>query len=296
MALIERVRRARRRQRGQAVVELAIIAPIMIILLLAVADLGRVFHSEVTIENAARAGALEAAKNPTSYQDGLPCDATTNRVVCAVLRESSSSFLSLTPADIDLVCDPDPCAEALGNTVTVTVRSTFSLITPLLSAFMGGQSFPLESTSAAQISVVPTVPGSSPSPSPTPTPSPSPSPAPSSSPGPSPSPTPTPSPSPDPSPSPSPNPCIAPVADFSISPTSGKKKKTTFQFTDLSTTSTDCPLTWSWNFGDGGGASSTSTLQNPSHVYDSQGTYTVTLVVSNLGGSHTKTRTVTVTP
>jgi Flp pilus assembly protein TadG len=294
MGLFERVRRGRRRQRGQAVVELAIIAPVMIILLLAVADLGRVFHSEVTVANAARAGALEAAKNPTSYQDGLACDASTNRVVCAVMRETSGSFLSLTPADIDLVCDPDPCAEALGNTVTVTVRTTFSLITPLLSAFMGGQTFPLDATSSAQISVVPTVPGSSPSPTPTPTPSPSPSPSP--DPSSSPSAAPSPSPSVEPSPSPSPNPCIAPVADFSITPTSGKKKKTTFQFTDLSTTSTDCPLTWSWNFGDGGGASSTSTLQNPTHVYDSQGTYTVTLVVSNLGGSHMKTRTVTVTP
>ena len=256
--------RARHGERGQAVVELAIIAPIMIILLLAAADLGRVFHSEVTITNAARAGALEAAKNPTSYQDGVACDASTNRVVCAIERETAGSFVTVTPADIDLVCDPDPCAEALGNTVTVTVRATFSLITPILAAFMGGQTFDLDASSSAQIAVVPTVPGASPSP--------------------------------DPSPSPSPNPCIAPVSDFSITPTSGKKKKTDFQFTDLSTTTTDCPLTWSWNFGDGGGASSTSTVQNPTHVYDSQGTYTVSLVVSNLGGSDLRTRTVTVTP
>jgi PKD repeat protein len=64
----------------------------------------------------------------------------------------------------------------------------------------------------------------------------------------------------------------------------------------MSTTTTDCPLTWWWNFGDGGGSSSTSTLQNPTHVYESQGVYTVSLVVSNLGGSDMRTRTVTVTP
>ena len=260
--------------------ELAIIAPTMIILLLAAADLGRVFHAEVTITNAARAGALEAAKHPTSYQAGVACDATTNRVVCAVERETSGSFVTVTPADIDLVCDPDPCAEALGNTVTVSVEATFSLLTPILAAFMGGQTFDLDASSSAQISVVPTVPGASPSPSPSPSPDPSPDP----------------SPSVEPSPSPSPNPCIAPVSDFSISPTSGKKKQTDFGFTDLSTTSTDCPLTWSWNFGDGGGASSTSTVQNPTHMYGSQGTYTVSLVVSNLGGSDLRTRTVTVTP
>jgi PKD repeat protein len=87
------------------------------------------------------------------------------------------------------------------------------------------------------------------------------------------------------------------VASFTFSPNSGKKKQTTFQFTDLSTTTLpDCPLTWSWNFGDGAGASSTSNLQNPVHQYQVQGDYTVTLVVSNFGGNATRTRNLTVTP
>ena len=34
---------------------------------------------------------------------------------------------------------------------------------------------------------------------------------------------------------------------------------------------------WSWNFGDG----ETDTVQNPVHIYDSAGTYTVTLVITN---------------
>ena len=72
--------------------------------------------------------------------------------------------------------------------------------------------------------------------------------------------------------------CFPPTADFSFSPSSGKKKKTDFQFTDLSSTTVLCPLTWSWNFGDGAGASSTSTVQNPIHQYQSQGVYTITLV------------------
>ena len=91
--------------------------------------------------------------------------------------------------------------------------------------------------------------------------------------------------------------CFPPTADFMFTPATGKKKKTDFQFTDLSTTTPECPLTWSWNFGDGAGASSTSNLQNPTHIYQSQGTlYTITLVVSNFGGNDTRTRTVTVTP
>ena len=85
-------------------------------------------------------------------------------------------------------------------------------------------------------------------------------------------------------------------ADFGFTPATGKKKLVTFVFTDLSTTTPECPLTWSWNFGDGAGSSSTSTLQNPNHVYQAQGVYTITLVASNSGGNHTQTRNVTVTP
>ena len=44
------------------------------------------------------------------------------------------------------------------------------------------------------------------------------------------------------------------------------------QFTD----SSNFALTWSWHFGDGG----TSTLQNPTHVYNATGNYTVSLAVS----------------
>ncbi|MFN8300126.1 MAG: PKD domain-containing protein [Chitinophagales bacterium] len=73
-----------------------------------------------------------------------------------------------------------------------------------------------------------------------------------------------------------------PVANFSATPTSSCTG--IIQFTDLSTGS---PTTWLWNFGDG----STSTQQNPSHLYGQNGTYTVTLTVTNSYGNNTKTLT-----
>jgi len=279
------------RSRGQATVELVLILPVLLLLLVAAADLARVFHATIAIESAARAGALEAASNPTSYQGGQPCSVATNRVVCAVQREAEGSFVTIAPTGIALTCVPSPCSEALGNEVSITVTSQFGLITPLLSTFFGSQDLTLTAAASAQIKVRPNVgAGASPSPTPTPTPTPSPSPTP----DPSASPTPTPTPAPTPTATPL---CFPPSADFWFSPSTGKKKQTVFQFTDLSTTTPQCPLTWSWNFGDGAGASSTSALQNPTHVYQSQGTmYTITLVVSNLGGNDTRTRTVTVTP
>jgi PKD repeat protein len=58
----------------------------------------------------------------------------------------------------------------------------------------------------------------------------------------------------------------------------------TVNFTDQSTGN---PTSWSWDFADG----STSTQQNPSHTYNSVGTYTVELTVSNSAGSDKETKT-----
>lgn len=55
-------------------------------------------------------------------------------------------------------------------------------------------------------------------------------------------------------------------------------------------TSTNNPVSWSWTFGDGG----TSSVKNPMHTYTTPGTYTVTLIVTNAGGSATTTGSITV--
>ncbi|MBD3297216.1 MAG: PKD domain-containing protein, partial [candidate division Zixibacteria bacterium] len=75
----------------------------------------------------------------------------------------------------------------------------------------------------------------------------------------------------------------APVAAFSGTPTSGCAPLDV-TFTDESTGDI---TSWSWDFGDGG----TSTAQNPSHTYNSAGTYTVALIVTGPGGSDTETKT-----
>ena len=54
-------------------------------------------------------------------------------------------------------------------------------------------------------------------------------------------------------------------------------------FTDEST---NAPTAWKWDFGDG----NTSTEQNPEHQYLENGTYSVSLTVTNLYGSNTITK------
>ena len=86
-----------------------------------------------------------------------------------------------------------------------------------------------------------------------------------------------------------------PVADFTGVPTSGVFPLTV-NFTDLST---NTPTSWLWDFGDpASGLLNTSTLQNPTHIYTSIGTYTVSLTATNAGGFDTeiKTNYITATP
>lgn len=72
-----------------------------------------------------------------------------------------------------------------------------------------------------------------------------------------------------------------PVANFSyapVAPTVGQN----VQFTDLSDdpNGVETIASWIWNFGDG----ATSTLQNPTHNYAADGSYVVTLTVTDNGG------------
>jgi PKD repeat protein len=74
-----------------------------------------------------------------------------------------------------------------------------------------------------------------------------------------------------------------PTAAFSASPTSGTAPLAV-QFTDASTG--DGITSRAWDFGDGG----TSTEKDPSHTYTTAGTYTVSLTVTNAGGSDSETK------
>mgnify|MGYP001370504713 CR=1 FL=1 len=80
---------------------------------------------------------------------------------------------------------------------------------------------------------------------------------------------------------------MIPVSNFSYSPTA-----LSVSFTDSSVNS---PTTWAWDFGDpNSGPNNVSVIQNPSHSYSLPGEYTVSLTVTNVDGSSTKTLAITV--
>lgn len=76
---------------------------------------------------------------------------------------------------------------------------------------------------------------------------------------------------------------ISPVAEFSIDPALGSAPLN-IQCLDQSINN---PTNWQWDFGD----RTLSSLQNPAHTYEKEGTYTVSLTVSNSEGSDTEIKT-----
>jgi len=89
----------------------------------------------------------------------------------------------------------------------------------------------------------------------------------------------------------------APVANFSWSP-QDPLARTDVQFTDLSTDIGGLfggggIVSWVWDFGD----NDSSPSRNPEHEYETGGTYTVRLTVTDEEGSTASiTKTITITP
>jgi Flp pilus assembly protein TadG len=174
--LLHRYRRhVDRASQGQALAEFALIAVVLLLLFGTALDLGRVFYADITIENAARAGALQASRTPDSFKK-TGCDYATNKIGCATINESRGSFVTIAPADIDSQCEnlagttvackdePQPATRS-----RVTVSTRFDLLTPILAVFFGGQTIDMSATVASDQEALPDAATALSTPIPTPT-------------------------------------------------------------------------------------------------------------------------------
>ena len=83
--------------------------------------------------------------------------------------------------------------------------------------------------------------------------------------------------------------CEDPIAGFSATLNSSGSAGHDYKFTDTSM-SMNPPVTYSWDFGDG----NTSTLQSPSHLFASNGTFEVMLIVTDSCGADTAVQQIVV--
>ncbi len=74
------LRNTDRRERGANLVEMAVVLPLLLMLLMGVADVGRAFYSYVTLTNAVREGARFASRFPYDGNDGIIAGLVVERV------------------------------------------------------------------------------------------------------------------------------------------------------------------------------------------------------------------------
>jgi PKD repeat protein len=237
-----------RGNRGQSLVEFALVVPVLLVILLVAIDFGRIFLGWIELNNAARIAAnYAAAAQP-------PLTSAQQLQYRAIVAKETAGINCDLPNPI-----PDPAfpsGDAVGGQATVSLSCIFHPITPFMQNLLGGTGVNMGASANFPIraGVLTNLGGGG---------------------GTS---------------------FVAPNQDFSISPPSGDAPVTA-NFT-LLTQGGGTAQTWSWDFGDpSSGSLDTSSLENPpAHQYQNPGTYTVTLVETNPGGtSPTYTHSVTVT-
>jgi Flp pilus assembly protein TadG len=147
----------RRRGRGQALVEFALVIPIFLLLLMAVFDLGRAVFAYNSVTNAAREGARLAIVNQT------PSLITTRVLAQTSLGGTGSptvtvSFRKNTPNSdfaTNPVCNAYPSTSMdLDCVAIVTYRTTYRPITPLISNILFGSGVNLTATTTLNVEYV----------------------------------------------------------------------------------------------------------------------------------------------
>lgn len=157
---------SRRRDRGQSLVEFALVFPLFMLIIFGIVDAGRLIYTYNTVANAARDGARVAIVNQsTSGSD--TCDTTSATAWSTGCAIESGLGLGLQPADIVVEyrnpTDTAACATPIiGCIAAVEVTGTYQPLTPVIGQLIGV--VPVTSTSKMAIERVCTNPTTAPIP------------------------------------------------------------------------------------------------------------------------------------
>ncbi|MEN6524323.1 MAG: TadE/TadG family type IV pilus assembly protein [Anaerolineaceae bacterium] len=99
--------------RAQALVEFALLLPLLLVLILGAMDLGRVFYFKIILTNAAREGANYLSRNPADY----------NNTLNAIITEGDSSGVTITAGEVTWA----GCC-TVGSPVVITIDKDVDLI------------------------------------------------------------------------------------------------------------------------------------------------------------------------
>ena len=145
-----------RRQRGAAIVEFALVSPILAMVVFGVLDLSRVAQLKNHLSAAAREGAAVAQFWPTDV-DHLCSPSVVDAVSAADAKLAAQSGFGVTiakrNASTGALTAYTGCGTASGSLtispgdrLVVTVKADMTMFTPLASAFVGGSTIHVSRT------------------------------------------------------------------------------------------------------------------------------------------------------
>jgi Flp pilus assembly protein TadG len=125
------------RSRGDAIVEFAILAPALVLMLFGVLEMGRVVDAWLVVHNAAREGARAGV---LVYAD----DASS-----AAAQSTASAYLSSgLGVRSDIAGSALPVVQLSSDTVQVTTATDVQLYTPLFQAMLGTSAVHVQATAS----------------------------------------------------------------------------------------------------------------------------------------------------
>jgi len=149
------VSRARRQGRGQALVEFALVVPLLLLLIFGIVDAGRLIFTYNTVSNAARNASRVAIVNQSTAGTET-CDTTSPTAWAKGCAIQSGVSLGITEPDVSVeyhdAINPNlPCATPplIGCLAVVKVTGNFQPLTPIIGQIIGP--IALDSTSTVPI-------------------------------------------------------------------------------------------------------------------------------------------------
>src|SRR5437868_10346613 len=134
------VERLRGGQRGTAILELAMILPVMLLLTVGTLDFGRAIYIQNTLANAARDAARFASVDPSNTS----CIRTEAQRHASLANLQSANVTITPPGNVDL-----------GQPVTVSVQASYRPLVAMVASAIGVPSITLRSSATMQIRNVP---------------------------------------------------------------------------------------------------------------------------------------------
>ena len=139
--------RRRRPGRGQALAEFALVFPLLMLLVFALVDLGRVVYTHNAMAEGAREAARWGSVQARSASDIEGIEAHAVASIVGVGAGVTATATCIRPGTVVL-----PCAQ--NDTLEVTVETSMELITPFVAQLMNASGLnPFELSSTAQVLV-----------------------------------------------------------------------------------------------------------------------------------------------